>query len=110
MVKIMRSPEALQYYKLVYDKSLGTKVKFMWSKFKELHPTLAFFGPGVATVVSSLIVITVYLKANMNPVPKYYEHFVVYRPDDPRVSSIRKDDSLTYGASYDYNTLGYEPA
>ncbi|CAL7936323.1 unnamed protein product [Xylocopa violacea] len=109
MVKILRSPVALEYYKIVYSEPLGTKLKFMWSKFQESSPIVAYFAPPSLALITVLFGVATYLKATMNPVPKYYFHYVVFRPDDPEVPFIRKDNSLKINLPKIYNSFHYEP-
>ncbi|XP_017887882.1 uncharacterized protein LOC108629625 [Ceratina calcarata] len=94
MVKFLRQAPLVGVLRPIYDKPLGYKIKVLWKEFKRVNPSLAFFGPPGYLSGLVLAVLTTYLALNENPVKKYYDHIRIFRADDPRVKTIRTDDSI----------------
>ncbi|XP_060832372.1 uncharacterized protein LOC132916409 [Bombus pascuorum] len=105
MVKIIRKFALLDPLKEAYHKPLWGRLKHLWSTFRNSNQAVASYLPLSAIVCLPLSVIIVYGKLYSNPVPRYFDHIRIYRPDDSRVANIRKDSTLKYGESNVFDSI-----
>ena len=105
MVKVIRKVGIVDFLKDVYHKPFWDRLKHIWSEFRESNQVVAAYTPIAVITCIPLFIAVWYGKVHANPVPKYYDHINIYRPDDPRAALIRKDDCLKYSISHKFDTV-----
>ncbi|XP_017754400.1 PREDICTED: uncharacterized protein LOC108546696 [Eufriesea mexicana] len=96
MVKIIRRVELLKHVKRLYDKPFFEKIKSLWTICTTEHPVVTFVSVSGLTINTILCGVFAYLVTTkpIPKIPKYYDKIVIFRPDDPRAKTIRKDNCL----------------
>ena len=101
-MKIMRDIVLKKDFQKLWGEPLGVKVKYFWRKswndIPDIMALMPLFFVGVGMLGWSI-----YKTDAVGP-PKYYMETTIYRPDDPRVATIRKDETLQPGKPMTYLT------
>ncbi|XP_076622918.1 NADH dehydrogenase [ubiquinone] 1 alpha subcomplex subunit 3 [Colletes latitarsis] len=93
MVRILSQSIFAADYRKLYGQPLGKKIKYFWKKsWDEIPEYLAATPIMAATVVLGGIIMNL-ICTDKRPM-KYYNEITIFRPDDPRVARIRKDETL----------------
>ncbi|XP_076245746.1 uncharacterized protein LOC143186152 [Calliopsis andreniformis] len=92
-MRFLRQSIHTEHLKKLYGEPIGTKIKYFWRKGWDEIPELMIFMPIVigASVAAGFILREM---ANDTKVPKYYNNITIYRPNNPRVATITKDETL----------------
>ncbi|XP_031840498.1 uncharacterized protein LOC116430461 [Nomia melanderi] len=93
-MRILRTPLFDADLKRIWGASLRDKIAHFWRKGWNEIPEIMFTTPiALASIVAVLYLrftTTVYDRP-----PKFYRKITIYRPDDPRVANIRKDNGYS---------------
>ncbi|KAH0955003.1 hypothetical protein HN011_004040 [Eciton burchellii] len=88
MVKIESRYKTAEDFNRLRGSSFLTKVKFFWRKGWTEIPVI--MGSSFFVVIgTALMSYTAYYTATHDQTPKYFNKPRIYRPDDPRVQTIR---------------------
>ncbi|XP_076672363.1 uncharacterized protein LOC143371277 [Andrena cerasifolii] len=92
-MRLLRDMLLKKDFQKLWGEPLGVKVKYFWNKSWDDHPEIMAIMPlfviGLGTMGWSFY----QTNADDRP-PKYYMIPPIFRPDDPRVATIRKDETL----------------
>ena len=80
-------------FQKLWGEPLGVKVRYFWRKSWDDHPEIMALMP-LFVVGVGMLGLSMYQSDADDKPPKYYTIAPIFRPDDPRVASITKDETL----------------
>ncbi|XP_029046930.1 uncharacterized protein LOC114877925 [Osmia bicornis bicornis] len=95
MVKILRDLLFRPDLRKVQNESLANQIKYFWRKgWEEMPELMVLISPTIVTLFVTVHVIRKQLEEK-DKLPRYYNEYTVFRPNNPKVPRIRTDDYLS---------------
>ncbi|XP_076649879.1 uncharacterized protein LOC143357348 [Halictus rubicundus] len=79
-------------FKILYGKPVGYQIKYYWKASWKTMPELMCLG--IMAVSSCALLFYCAKKRLGDREPRYYRDITIFRPDDPRVPRIRRDNII----------------
>ncbi|XP_076170585.1 uncharacterized protein LOC143148280 [Ptiloglossa arizonensis] len=92
-MKILKKGVLYDDLRKLYGQTLGYKIKYFCNVAMKEYPEIVAATP-LALIGLVLGMYSQRLRSKQPKEPKYYNAITIYRPNDPRVAFIRKDETL----------------